>query len=100
MTKNWNHSFIEISEELKNEGYAREFVKQIQTYRKENQFEVLDNIRIVVDANAEVTSALKAFEEYICNETLCKEMRFEEGISDAVEIDLDEVKAKVQINKV
>lgn len=90
---------IEVSEELKNEGYAREFVKQVQTYRKENNFEVLDRIQVAVEENAVVTPALKAFESYICNETLCTSLTIAEKVDNAVELDLEDVKLKVVISK-
>ncbi len=89
---------IEVSEELKNEGYAREFVKQVQTYRKENHFEVLDHIRIKVEESA-VTPALRAFETYICHETLCTTMQIVDKIDHAIEFDLEEVKVIAQIEK-
>ena len=83
----------------KNEGYAREFVKQVQTYRKENNFEVLDHIQITVAENAAVTPALKAFESYICNETLCTSLTIAEKVDNAVELDLEDVKLQVVISK-
>ncbi|MCR4965323.1 MAG: isoleucine--tRNA ligase [Bacteroidales bacterium] len=90
---------IEVSEELKNEGVAREFVKQVQTYRKENNFDMLDHIGISVEDNAAVTPALKAFESYICNETLCSALTIADKVENATELDLDDVKVNVRIEK-
>lgn len=90
---------IEVSEELRNEGYAREFVKQVQSYRKDNNFEVLDHIQVVVEEDATVTPALKAFESYICNETLCSSLTIVPQVENAVELDLEDVKLKVAISK-
>ena len=90
---------IEVTEELKNEGYAREFVKQIQTHRKENNFEVLDKIEVFIENNETITPALKAFESYICNETLCTNLQITSNIDNGVELDLDEIKIKVKIQK-
>jgi isoleucyl-tRNA synthetase len=90
---------IEVTEELKNEGYAREFVKLVQTYRKENNFEVLDKIAITVEDNAVITPALKAFEQHICNETLCTSLTIATTVSDGVEMDLEDVKIRVKIER-
>ena len=90
---------IEVTEELKNEGYAREFVKLVQTYRKENNFEVLDKIAITVEGNEVITPALKAFEQHICNETLCTSLTIADTVSDGVEIDLEDVKIRVKIER-
>ena len=90
---------IEVTEELKNEGYAREFVKLVQTYRKENNFEVLDKIAIIVENNEVITPALKAFEQHICNETLCTSLTIADTVSDGVEMDLEDVKIQVKIER-
>ena len=90
---------IEVTEELKNEGYAREFVKLVQTYRKENNFEVLDKIAITVEDNEVITPALKAFEQHICNETLCTSLTIADKVENGVEMEMDDVKVKVRIEK-
>lgn len=59
-----------ISPELRNEGYAREFISKIQQMRKNNNYEVMDNIRIFFDGDEEITKAVKLYEDYIKNETL------------------------------
>jgi len=90
---------IEISDELRNEGYAREFVKQIQAYRKDNQFEVLDHIVVTVENNPVTTPAFQAFESYIKNETLCTSLQFVDALSNATDVDLDDIKIKAHIEK-
>ena len=90
---------IEVTEELKNEGYAREFVKLVQTYRKENNFEVLDKIAVTVENNEVITPALKAFEQHICNETLCTSLTIADTVTDGVEMDLEDVKIRVKIER-
>lgn len=90
---------VEVSEALKQEGYAREFVKQVQTYRKENNFEVLDHIQITVEEDDNVTPALKNFESYICNETLCSSLTISTQINNATTVDLEDAKINVCIEK-
>lgn len=59
---------ITVTEELRNEGIARELVNRIQNIRKEG-FEVTD--RIVVElVSGEWDTAIQAHMSYICSETL------------------------------
>ncbi|WP_350344224.1 isoleucine--tRNA ligase [Proteinivorax tanatarense] len=59
-----------LTQELIDEGYAREFISKVQQMRKNSGFEVTDNINIYFNADDEVTSAIERFEEYIKSETL------------------------------
>ncbi|HAE92294.1 MAG TPA: isoleucine--tRNA ligase, partial [Tissierella sp.] len=61
-----------LTSELINEGYAREFVSKIQQMRKNNGYEVLDNINIFYDGSDEIKEAIDEFEEFIKSETLAK----------------------------
>jgi isoleucyl-tRNA synthetase len=68
----------EITEELSWEGYAREFIKIVQNYRKENKFNVTDKIEIVCFSDDEsITKAIRQFEDFICRELLCDKLIFE-----------------------
>jgi isoleucyl-tRNA synthetase len=63
---------ITITQELKEEGYARELVNRIQNYRKESDLEVTDTIAITLQSHPETDAAFRRFEAYIKSETLCK----------------------------
>ncbi len=67
----------EISEELRNEGHAREFINRIQNLRKSQDFNVTDRIVIVCDCDDQFKKALAQFEHYICNETLATSLVWE-----------------------
>jgi isoleucyl-tRNA synthetase len=88
---------IEVSEELKNEGLAREFVKQIQTYRKDNGFEVLDHIKITVENNPAIVAALTTFEDYIKNETLCSSLSFAAPADGEATVDVEGIVLKISV---
>ena len=61
---------IEVTDDLRREGLAREMVKRIQAYRKDNGFEITDHINIVMQAgDAAMCEAVEAFREYICTQT-------------------------------
>ncbi|MGB3925501.1 MAG: isoleucine--tRNA ligase [Caldicoprobacterales bacterium] len=69
-----------ITPELRDEGYAREFISKIQQMRKNNDYEVTDNIRIYFDGDEEITKALQSYEDYVKNETLAVSI---ESVSDS-----------------
>jgi isoleucyl-tRNA synthetase len=90
---------ITISEELKEEGIARELVNRIQNIRKDSGFEVTDKIKVHLQKNFELEKAVKANEAYIKSETLTQTMVFEDNISNGTEIEFDEIKTKIAITK-
>lgn len=59
-----------LTEELINEGFAREFVSKVQQMRKNLDFEVTDNIKIYFDGDDEIAKAVELFKDYIAQETL------------------------------
>lgn len=61
---------ITITEELIEEGIAREFVNKIQNLRKENNFDVTDKIKIYIESKEELDKAIKNWTNYICSQTL------------------------------
>lgn len=92
---------INITEELKREGIARDFVNRIQNLRKDKGLEVLDKIGIQVEKDGEqLTSSLTEFKEYICAETQALSLEFKEKLTSSTEVDMDEFMLKVQIEKV
>lgn len=67
-----------LTQELIDEGLARELISKVQQLRKSNDFEMMDNIRIELDADEAVRNAVEAFRDYIMNETLALELVFKE----------------------
>ena len=78
-----------ISEDLKNEGFAREIVNKIQTERKESNFEVTDKIILHVQNQLVLNGILNSYKEYICNETLASDILFSDNVSNAKEFDIN-----------
>ncbi|MGE0770837.1 MAG: isoleucine--tRNA ligase [Cyclobacteriaceae bacterium] len=90
---------IQITEELKKEGIARDFVNRIQNLRKEMGLEVLDKIQIEVEKNGEsVTSALTQFKDYIRTETQALSLELKKEVAGATEVDMDDFMLKVKIS--
>ena len=65
---------IEVSEELRKEGVARELINRIQNIRKDSGFEVTDRVEVVIYAKDadffEISDAVDAYYEYITSQTL------------------------------
>jgi isoleucyl-tRNA synthetase len=92
---------IKITDELKLEGIARDFVNRIQNLRKDKGLEVLDKIVITIEKNdALIASSLTQFKEYICAETQALSLEFKEKLNESIDVDMDEITLKVLIEKV
>ncbi|AKQ47805.1 isoleucine--tRNA ligase [Rufibacter radiotolerans] len=66
---------INITEELRLEGMARELVNRLQNLRKDSGLEVQDKIRVQIqEGNAEVAAAVQAFGGYISEEVQAVEL--------------------------
>jgi isoleucyl-tRNA synthetase len=93
---------INLTEELKQEGIAREFINKIQNIRKESDFEVTDRIVLKIQNHEFYNLAIENFKEYISNQTLASELviidHLEEDNSHLVEIDTD-VEARIQVTR-
>ena len=90
---------ITISEELKQEGIARELVNRIQNIRKDSGLEVTDKIKVQIQHHVELEPAIKNNEEYIMSETLTKELLFVEEVPNGIEIEFDDIKTRILISK-
>ena len=92
---------ITLSDELREEGLAREFINRIQNLRKDSGLKVTDKVKIQVEKNDSLTAAIKNNFAYICDETLAVQLDFEEhSIMNGSEIELiDNISTKVLIIK-
>ena len=59
-----------ITNELMQEGLAREIVNRVQNLRKTGGFEVTDRIELLIEKNDKIDAAIEKFGDYICTETL------------------------------
>ncbi len=91
---------VSISEELRNEGIARELINRIQNLRKENGFEVTDKINLYIEKDGIVDAAVRSNASYIKNETLTKELFLREEIINGYSIVFDDVNTMLLLEKV
>ncbi len=68
---------LEIDDELRAEGWAREIVRAVQLARQEAGLEVTDRIVLTLDGDAELVTAARAHQPYIAGETLAVEVGYQ-----------------------
>ena len=79
------HLDTTLSEDLLAEGYAREFIRSVQSLRKKSDFNISDRIETFFQTDSdELSSAIKKYEEIIKRETLSEMLELKK-------IDLDNV---------
>lgn len=93
---------ITITEELKEEGVARDIVNKIQGLRKDKGFEVTDQINITIQKQAETDAAINNNNLYICSETLASVLKLvDTKLIGGEEIELsDSIKVVVKVEKI
>ena len=87
-----------LTPELVAEGLAREFVSNVQSMRKEADFEVTQRIAVTVEADAELRAALEAHADYVKAETLATTLAYA-ACPDAHEVDLNGHAARIAVAK-
>jgi isoleucyl-tRNA synthetase len=94
---------VTLTPELIEEGIARDLVNRIQNLRKDKGFEVTDKIRLVIEKNPEISSAIQNNFDYICSETLAESLDLTEKLTDmdSTQVELaDNLEAKLFVEKV
>lgn len=74
-----------ITDALRKEGISRELVNRIQNIRKEQGFDVTDNIIVEIEKCDLLCEAAKSFHDYIVGETLTKELKFSEHVDNPLQ---------------
>ncbi|HSK50340.1 MAG TPA: DUF5915 domain-containing protein, partial [Solirubrobacterales bacterium] len=89
---------LELDEELRREGLAREIVHAVQNARKEAGLEITDRIELGLGGETELLDAARAHEDYLAGEVLATSISFEAGDGTAAKIGGHEL--KIAISKV
>lgn len=90
---------LELNDDLRREGVAREVVKRIQTFRKEAGFDIVDHIDIVMDDVPAVREAVEQFHDYIVAQVLADSLRFAGLAEGNCRFELDGKDVKAQVTK-
>jgi isoleucyl-tRNA synthetase len=83
---------INVTEELRQEGMARELINRIQNIRKESGFDVTDKIDVLIERHDLINSAVEAHRKYIGSQTLAENIALTDKIENnaSKRIDIDE----------
>jgi isoleucyl-tRNA synthetase len=90
---------LEISDQLRKEGFAREFINRVQNLRKEKDFELTDKILLIVEEKQGIKYIITEFNAYICAEILAEKIEFSTKVAEGVEIDVNNDTFTVKITK-
>lgn len=93
---------IQVTEELRQEGIARDFVNRVQNLRKDLGLEVLDKIRIELESKGAeqlAVQAIRSFTGYISRETQALSLDIREGVVGSTEVDMDDFVLQVRVTK-
>ena len=91
---------ITITDELKGEGIAREFVNRVQNLRKDKGFELTDRISISLEMKNPFIKEILNNQAYISAEVLADEINAIEYLTNADEIEIDDVKFWVGVERI
>jgi len=78
---------LELDDELRREGLAREIVHAVQNARKGAGLQVEDRIELTLGGDDELLAAARAFEDYLARETLATGVTFDGAAGEPVTID-------------
>jgi isoleucyl-tRNA synthetase len=92
---------ITVSDDLRYEGIAREFVNRIQNIRKENGFDVTDKITVLIEDHEFVREAVTRHASYIASQTLATAVKLTDTFTgnNVRDVEVDEVVVKVSVSK-
>ena len=88
---------VELTDDLVNEGTARELINRIQNIRKESGFEITDRIQVCVAPHEKMEKAIGAFADYIKNQVLADTI--EVKANDGQLVDFDDYQLNIKITK-
>ncbi len=92
---------ITITDQLKDEGIAREVVNRIQNLRKDSNFEVSDRILITIQSHPAINHAIETNLTYICAETLADNIQITDNELSAELVSIEEgVETRIVLKKV
>ena len=88
---------VELTEELKREGMARELINRIQNLRKETGLEITDRILVTVAPNVQTDAAIESFGEMIKSQVLANDIKIADN--QGAEVEFDDFKLNILVEK-
>ena len=91
---------IEVTDELRQEGIARELVNRIQNLRKSNGYEITDKIAVTIESNNEVNTAVTNFKDYIAAQVLAQSLIVADKVENPIALDFEDFVVNISIEKI
>ena len=88
---------VELTEELKQEGMAREIINRVQNIRKDSGLEITDRISITLAPQTDIEAAVNGFGDYIKTQVLADTITI--APNNGTEVDFDDFKLNITITK-
>ena len=88
---------VELTDELRREGMARELINRIQNIRKETGFEITDHINVVIAPNDQTDAAIQSFGEYIKTQVLANAITIADN--DGISTEFDDFNINILVTK-
>ena len=89
---------VEVSDQLRKEGVAREIINRVQNLRKDGGLEITDRIKVLISPNVVLAEAVDAYGEYIRTQILADHIQF--VANDGTEVDFDDFKVNIKVEKI
>ncbi|MEI7802379.1 MAG: DUF5915 domain-containing protein, partial [Bacteroidota bacterium] len=86
---------ITITEELQEEGNARELVNKLQKMRKDGGFNITDRVMLSIEKQDFINATILHFKNYICAEILADDLQLVENLSDAEVVEVNDFPVKI-----
>lgn len=90
---------LQISDELRKEGYSRELVNRVQNLRKDKNLEITDKIVLIIKEKDDIKDIISDYNEYICAEILARHIDFSPTVEDGDTIEVNDDVLTVKIQK-
>jgi isoleucyl-tRNA synthetase len=90
---------VTVTQELEDEGNARELVNRVQRLRKEGGFELTDRILVKLSGPEGLLRSFSQYKNYICAEILAERMEFVPELSEGMDVEVNDERLKIQVSK-
>ena len=89
---------VEVTEELRREGIARELVNRIQNIRKSSGFEITDKINVTLSRHGQTDAAVEEYKDYICTQVQANSLTLTDAVEGTV-LDFDDFNLTARVEK-
>lgn len=89
---------VELTEDLLNEGMARELINRIQNMRKDAGLEITDRIAIKVSPNDCIAKSIANYEDYVKTQVLADSISVEDNAG--TDVEFDDFVVRIQVTKI